>query len=388
MATALTSSQGRVAPKRMFAAAKKNDTLELLIYDSIGESMWGGGVSAESVKQKLDEAGEVGKISVRINSPGGDVFEGSTIYSLLSQHKAKVECYVDGLAASAAFTIAMAADEIHISESAMMMCHNAWGMCMGNAADMEKMADTLGKVSSTMRDIYSKRCGMKADEVQTLMDAETWMTAEEAVESGFADDVIARDDPNEEEDAKALAASYDLSKFRKAPHAAAKDTSFQKKINDFQQALDAKYPSGSDGWPIGLYWAVEVFENNSIVAETNDNDKYFRVTYTVDANAKVVLGDALQPVEKTWVPTASGAARVAEMKAKKEKSKYATNPRASDEFCGCACAACKAENCKDCSNADCKDSNCGGHVDPGDEENSKALAEVELMREQLSILAI
>ena len=91
MAMTLRSSNGSAAPKRIFAAAKKNDELELLIYDSIGQSMWGGGVTAESVKQKLDEAGEVKKISVRINSPGGDVFEGSAIYSLLAQHKATVE---------------------------------------------------------------------------------------------------------------------------------------------------------------------------------------------------------------------------------------------------------------------------------------------------------
>jgi ATP-dependent Clp endopeptidase proteolytic subunit ClpP len=206
-------------PRRIFAAAKKNDTLELLIYDSIGESFWGGGVSAESVKQKLDEAGDVKKINVRINSPGGDVFEGSAIYSMLSQHKADVECYIDGLAASAAFTIAMAGKSVHISESAMMMCHNAWGMCMGYAADMAKTADVLNKVSTTMRDIYSAACGKTADEVQKLMDDETWMTPEESVALGFADDVIKRE-PDDDEQAKALAASYDLSKFKsKKPEA-------------------------------------------------------------------------------------------------------------------------------------------------------------------------
>src|ERR1700690_3809962 len=178
MATSLNPTQN---PKRIFAAVKKNDELELLVYDSIGESWWGAGVTAEAVKQKLNEAGDVSKITLRINSPGGDVFEASAIYSLLTQHKAKVECYVDGLAASAAFTIAMAGDSIHISESAMMMCHNAWGMCMGYAADMQKMTDLLNKISGVMCDIYSQKSGMKADEVQALMDAETWMTAAEAV---------------------------------------------------------------------------------------------------------------------------------------------------------------------------------------------------------------
>lgn len=214
MATSLTNPQ---SPKRIFAAAKTNDELELLIYDTIGgDPWWGGGVTAEAVKQKLNEAGDVSKITVRINSPGGDVFEGSAIYSLLTQHKAKVECYVDGLAASAAFTIAMAGDSIHISESAMMMCHNAWGMCMGYAADMQKMTDLLNKISGVMCDIYSQKSGMKADEVQALMDAETWMTAAEAVEYGFADDVITRD-AGADEEAQALAAAYDLSKFKSNP---------------------------------------------------------------------------------------------------------------------------------------------------------------------------
>jgi len=201
-------------PKRFFAAAMKNESeLELLVYDSIGESWWGDGVTAKSIKAKLDEAGDVNKITVRINSPGGDVFEGSAIYSLLSQHKAEVEMYIDGLAASAAFTVAMAGDKIHISESAMMMCHNAWGMCIGDAREMEKTAEVLQKVSSTMCDIYSKKCGMSAEEVQLLMDAETWMNAADAVEKGFADDVITRTE-EEDKEAKALAGSWDLSKMR------------------------------------------------------------------------------------------------------------------------------------------------------------------------------
>src|ERR1019366_7475995 len=82
---------GKVKGKRIFAAVKKDDNLEILVYDSIGESFWGGGVTAKDVKQKLDEAGDVKKITLRINSPGGDVFEGSAIYSLLSQHPAEVE---------------------------------------------------------------------------------------------------------------------------------------------------------------------------------------------------------------------------------------------------------------------------------------------------------
>lgn len=215
MAMTLRSPHASAAPRRIFAAATKNGELELLIYDSIGESFWGGGVTAESIKQKLDEAGDVSKISVRINSPGGDVFEGSAIYSLLSQHKAPVECYVDGVAASAAFTIAMAGKTIHISESATMMCHDAWGGCVGKALDMRAMADDLDTISITMRDIYSRRSGMAAEEVQKVMDKEALLNAAQCVAYGFADDVIQLNRKDEEE-AKALAASYDLSKFKNA----------------------------------------------------------------------------------------------------------------------------------------------------------------------------
>lgn len=199
--------------KRMFAAAKKADTLELMIYDAIGSSGWEDGVMAKDVKAALDANPSATKIVMRINSPGGDVFEGSAIYSLLSQDARQVECYVDGLAASAAFTIAMAADTLHISESAMMMCHNAWGLAIGSAQDMRRTADLLEKASGVMCEIYAKRSGMDPAAMQKLMDEETWMTAKEAVAMKFAEDVIGVAG----KDALALVASFDLSKFAKTP---------------------------------------------------------------------------------------------------------------------------------------------------------------------------
>ena len=381
MATALTSSQARVAPKRIFAAAKKNDTLELRIYDSIGESFWGGGVTAESVKQKLDEAGDVSKIVVRINSPGGDVFEGSAIYSLLSQHKAKVECYVDGLAASAAFTIAMAADTIHVSESAMMMLHNAWGMCMGYASDMEKTAELLDKISGTMRDVYSKRSGQSADEVQALMDAETWLTAEEAVENGFAEDMIERES-EEEEDAKALAASYDLSKFRRSPRAG-KDT---KRVGgQFGTSLDRR---GKDCTKSCFaYRPDDKKENWKLPIECLDHDAEWEKTHIRNAISRWSSTDMPDAAEKSQ---ARGRIKAAAKKHDIEVDDDSLKDEAasSDELCGCACAPCKAGNCEECSNAGCKDPNCDGHTDAHAEEESKARAEVELVREQFNVLSI
>lgn len=202
--------------KRFFSAAKKDSTLELMVYDEIGASWFSEGVTAKAIKEQIDAAGDVSKIVVRLNSPGGDVFEGAAIYSLLSQHPAEIECYVDGLAASAAFTIAMAGDSIHVSETGMMMVHNAWGVAVGDAGDMRKTAETLDKINVTMRDLYAKRSGMDAEEMQAVMDAETWLTGAEAVEKGFADDVIASD-PAQSKAARALAASFDLKAYKHPP---------------------------------------------------------------------------------------------------------------------------------------------------------------------------
>ena len=370
MATALTSSQGRVAPKRMFAAAKKNDELELLIYDSIGESWFGGGVTAESVKQKLDEAGDVSKIKLRINSPGGDVFEGSAIYSLLSQHKAKVECFVDGLAASAAFTIAMAADTVHISEAAMMMCHNAWGMCMGYASDMQKMADTLGKISGTMRDIYAKRCGMDADEVQTMMDDETWMTAEEAVENGFADDVIERE-AEAEEDAQALAASWDLSKYKHAPIA----------------AKDTKRVGGKDCTKSCFAYAPDDDHANwKLPIECPDHDADWEKTHIRNAISRWSSTDMPNAAEKSQARgRIKAAAKKYDIEVDDDSLKDEAQPAPDEgDACACPCAQCRDGYCDKCSNDACNDANCKCQEDV----EPAALAEVERMREQIAVLSI
>lgn len=374
------------APKRFFAAAKKDDNLELLIYDSIGESYWGGGVSADSVKKKLDEAGDVKTITLRINSPGGDVFEGSAIYSLLSQHKAKVECYVDGLAASAAFTIAMAADTIHISEAAMMMCHNAWGMCMGYASDMTKTADVLNKISKTMCDIYSARAGMDSDEMQKLMDAETWMTADEAVEYGFAEDVIKRE-PNDEESDKARAALYDLSKFKNSPKAAKKEKD-TKSVSGKACTKDCfayRPDDNKDNWKLPI--------------KSPDSDTEWEKTHIRDAISRWSSTDMPDKTEKDQARGRIKAAAkahdieisddsLAKLDADDQPGKPDPEPDSDD--CKCSCAECKAGDCQNCSMSDCADPNCE-HKDDGDEDDkqqrAEILAEIELLEQEFNILA-
>jgi ATP-dependent Clp endopeptidase proteolytic subunit ClpP len=375
MATSIRSAQ---APRRIFAAAKKNDELELLVYDSIGESWWGGGVTAEAVKQKLNEAGDVSKITLRINSPGGDVFEASAIYSVLTQHKATVECYVDGLAASAAFTIAMAGDKVHISESAMMMCHNALGMCMGNGNDMREMAGLLDKVSGTMRDIYSQKSGMKADDVQALMDAETWMTAAEAVKYGFADDVVKRD-PEDDESAKALAASWDLSKIKSSNPRAEKDT---KKVagKDCTKSCFAYRPDDNhDNWKLPV--------------KSPDNDAEWEKTHIRNAISQWAKTDMPNAGEKAKArDRIKAAAKKYDIEINEDSLKDAADDdQPHDGDCQCDCAECKAGNCDKCSDPDCDDDNCENCPAQNADDQAKAAAsaaEVEHLKEEFAVLSI
>jgi ATP-dependent protease ClpP protease subunit len=197
------------AGRPYFKAALQSDgTLELLVYEEIGESFFGdGGVTAKAVKQQIDQADSYDRMSIRINSPGGDASEGIAIYNLIRAQKKPVDVFVDGIAASAASIIAMAGDEIIMGPNSLLMVHNATGVCMGDGADMAKMAGVLNTVSAAIGRTYSVRTGKPADEIAALMDAETWFSAEEAVEQGFAT-AITEEAGEIEESALALARSF------------------------------------------------------------------------------------------------------------------------------------------------------------------------------------
>lgn len=182
------------------------DRAKLLIYDFIGYDWWSdSGVAATDVMNWLAELGdEISTIHVHINSPGGIVDEGSAIYQALLMADPKIVVHVDGLAASAASVIAMAGDEIRMAETAMLMIHNAWGFAIGDAIKMERVAAVLRKWTSALAKAYVRRTGMSADEVQELLDAETWLDAEEAVAMGFATHIDTGAD-SEPDDSKAAA---------------------------------------------------------------------------------------------------------------------------------------------------------------------------------------
>lgn len=185
---------------------------EIYLYGIIGAGGWfddGSAISANSFIKDLKALGPVKNIDVRINSEGGDVFDGKAIYFALQRNPAKVTVHVDGLAASAASFIAMAGDKIEMAEGAFMMIHNAWSMAMGNASDMRKSADLLDAVDGTLVDVYAARTGCPAADVKQMMADETWMNGKEALAKGFADYVVP---------SKAVAASVrDPARFKNLP---------------------------------------------------------------------------------------------------------------------------------------------------------------------------
>jgi ATP-dependent Clp endopeptidase proteolytic subunit ClpP len=145
-------------------------------------------VSAKDFAKALDSLpDDTSEIRLHINSPGGEVYEGLAILNSLRQHKARVVAVVDGLAASAASFIAAGADELVMSGNSQLMIHDAWGLCVGNAADMRDLADRLDKISANIASIYAARAP-KGD-WRAAMLAESWFDADEAVTVGLADRV-------------------------------------------------------------------------------------------------------------------------------------------------------------------------------------------------------
>lgn len=158
---------------------------EVFIYDEIGYY----GVSAADFAAELQGV-NAQSILLRISSPGGDVFDGLAILNSLRQHKATVNVVIDGIAASAASFIAMAGDTVKMSPQSMMMIHDAAGLAIGNARDMQEMADLLEKTSDNIAAIYAQRAGGTPEEWRETMRAETWYTDQEAVKAGLADEVV------------------------------------------------------------------------------------------------------------------------------------------------------------------------------------------------------
>ena len=194
--------------------AADSDEAEVMLYDEIGG--WFGSTADELIAELRQITAP--RMRVRVNSPGGSVFEGIAIANALRSHPANVTVQVDGIAASIASVIAMAGDRIEMAPNTMMMIHDASGVCLGNASDMEEMAELLDLISDNIADAYATRAGGTREQWRERMRAETWYLPEDAVENGLADEAISAPkaaDPVEpaEEDDPDMARAFDLAAY-------------------------------------------------------------------------------------------------------------------------------------------------------------------------------
>jgi ATP-dependent Clp endopeptidase proteolytic subunit ClpP len=179
---------------------KADNSADVYIFDEIGTY----GVTAQEFITDIKDLKNT-PINLRINSLGGDVFDGMAMYNVIKRREAKTTVYIEGIAASIATIIALGADEVVMAENSLFMIHNAWGGSMGEAKDMRKTADTLDKITGELTDIYRKKTGLSYDSLVDMMDEETWLNANEAFSYGFIDTIS---------DSIKVAAKYDVSKFK------------------------------------------------------------------------------------------------------------------------------------------------------------------------------
>lgn len=210
-------ADNRRSSARKFEVVAKADSreAEVYLYDHIvsseEEAEWWGGI-APGPFVKAIKALDVDTIHLRINSPGGSVFAARAMEQALREHSAQVIVHIDGIAASAATFIAMAGAEVIMAKGAMFMIHKAWTGMWGNADDLRKEADLLDKIDGTLAETYAAKTGKELAQISSWMADETWFTAAEALEHGFATAVA---------DTEAKASAWNLSAYAKAPAATA-----------------------------------------------------------------------------------------------------------------------------------------------------------------------
>lgn len=207
----------------------KDEATEVYIYDEIGSpgSWWG--VDPEQFAKDLVAID--GDVVIRINSPGGSVWGGMSMYNTIKDFKGgSTTVIIDGLAASAASYIALAGDRVQINQGAMIMIHEAWACMCGNAGDLRKEADLLDKIDEQIAGFYARQTGKDLEEIQDAMTEETWFTADEALEWGLVDEVLEKEKPAEN--------LFDLSVFNNVPDALDKSKDREtRQPKDFEKAL-------------------------------------------------------------------------------------------------------------------------------------------------------
>jgi len=212
---------------------KEKSHAEIIIYDDIGkDGFWFEAFGAKQLDEELKKLDKsVKKIDVRLNSPGGSVFEGHTIYNRLKQHSAEIIVYIDGIAASIASVIAMAGDEIIMGEGSQIMIHKPWSFVQGDATQMEKEAEILDRLEDQIINIYKKKTGLTDMELRKMVAEETWISGEEAVDMGFATKLA------EDGELQKAAASVDKPWINKKPKVEDVQAHAQVKIAEFAQEM-------------------------------------------------------------------------------------------------------------------------------------------------------
>lgn len=234
------NAQAERKPLNLVRAADAPSDATLYIYDVI-DAYWG--IGAKEVAQAIAGLAAGVTLHLRINSPGGDVFEAEAIATAIRQHAGKTVAHIDGLAASAATRVASAAQEVEIASGGFYMIHNAWSFALGNKHDMTATAALLDKVDATIIADYARRTGATPEQIAAWMDAETWFTAQEAVDNKFADRLV---EPSESKTGNTTARQFNLAAFDKTPQAllvpattepAAPDYAAQRAHNERRLAL-------------------------------------------------------------------------------------------------------------------------------------------------------
>ena len=243
---------------------KAGKPADVYIFDEIGTY----GITAQEFITDIKDLKDT-PINLRINSLGGDVFDGMAMYNVIKRREAKTTVYIEGIAASIATIISLGADEVVMAENSLFMIHNAWGGTMGEAKDMRKTADTLEKITGELTDIYRKKTGLSYDALAEMMDEETWLNANEALEMGFIDTIS---------DSIKVAAKYDVSKFKNITQEEIQNKlsiniNNKKMTNELKEWFNNKVEEIVTAVKGDVRVSADVAEQTAITVNLGDNDE-------------------------------------------------------------------------------------------------------------------
>ena len=243
---------------------KAGETADIYIFDEIGTY----GVIAQDFISEIKGLKDM-PINLRINSLGGDVFDGMAMYNVIKRREAKTTVYIEGIAASIATIIALGADEVIMAENSLFMIHNAWGGTSGEAKDMRKTAETLDKITSELTDIYVKKTGLSYDTLAEMMDEESWLNADEAFALGFVDTIS---------DSIKVAAKYDVSKFKNITQEEIKNKlsiniNNKKMTNELKDWFNSKVEEIVTAVKGEVKVSADVAEQTAITVNLGDNEE-------------------------------------------------------------------------------------------------------------------